>query len=207
VPVPRGWRERSGRESLHPEKPYSLQLVKGRCVDCPSLSLGRIQMVSPQEGWADGWFFPTVGEGTGDHTMLHSTDGGQSWSLLSIGGKPVHQHGGTGPGPLFFFLDSGHGWVWWMDVPEAIIRLARTEDGGRTWQTRGMSSVGKGSAGRRRSTCSHGSPPAGDSRGSCGAVRAWTWSASGVDGWGLFDGSTWFRPVVNTVRPTLTTGR
>jgi hypothetical protein len=39
-----------------------------------SFRLGRVRMVSPQEGWADGWFFPTVGEGSGPEGGILSID-------------------------------------------------------------------------------------------------------------------------------------
>src|SRR5258708_25671545 len=120
-----------------------LEVVRGRCLNCQlAYKLGRIQMVTAQEGWADGWFFPTIGEGTGDNTVLHTTDGGRAWTQVSAENLIVDQHGGDGPGPLFFFLDRRYGWIWWMNVPEARVRLARTEDGGRTWRTRDTEALG-----------------------------------------------------------------
>lgn len=82
---------------------YSIGVVHGRCVKCAlPFQLGRIQMLTPREGWADGWFFPTVGEGTGDNTVLRTADGGHTWSQLSIDHLVVDQHGGNGPDPLFW---------------------------------------------------------------------------------------------------------
>jgi photosystem II stability/assembly factor-like uncharacterized protein len=130
----------SGAENASPRggaKTCSTELVRGKRVKCErKFRLGRIQMTTPQEGWADGFFFPTVGEGSGDNTVLHTTDAGRTWAQVSVDGLVVDQHGSVGPDPLSFFADPLHGWIWWMDVPEATIRLARTQDGGRTWQTR-----------------------------------------------------------------------
>jgi photosystem II stability/assembly factor-like uncharacterized protein len=115
---------------------YSLDVIRGRCHGCQGADLGHLQMLTQQEGWAVGFFFPK-GEGGGDSTVLHTVDGGKHWMHL-----PVWEHGAFEPAMLFSFGDRLHGLMWWMDQ-WAEPRSSRTVDGGRTWQDRPTDDVGR----------------------------------------------------------------
>jgi len=67
--------------------------------------------------------------------LVESTDGGQTWSLVTID-PAMHQNGGT---PAFFFIDRGNAaatrttWLWLAQGSGGTIGTWRTENGGSSW--------------------------------------------------------------------------
>jgi len=115
-------------QSRTSEDPFLLSWVEGRCPGCRfASSLGFVQFAGVREAWGIGDGMPPPGgEGTGEHIVVHSSDGGRTWAELPF----THMHAVS---PTVTFLDSLHGWIGWGD-PLGDFRLIHTRDGGRTWQ-------------------------------------------------------------------------
>ena len=109
----------------------TVERVRGRCIGCAQLRLGRIQFVTKAEGWATANSLVTVGHGLGMSAIVHTVNGGRSWASLRF----VQEAPSGGSEPAFWFTDRDHGWVGWADEA-AIQRLSETKDGGQTWSHR-----------------------------------------------------------------------
>jgi photosystem II stability/assembly factor-like uncharacterized protein len=112
--------------------------VDGRCAGCRfPFQLGRIQFVTPTEGWATGFVVQvTEAHASQMSTILHTTDGGRTW-------KPVKHREtyGLDVEPAFWFIDARHGWFAWPNI-EAEMQVRRTGDGGRRWHDAGVNDDG-----------------------------------------------------------------
>jgi len=108
--------------------PFVTTWLEGNCLDCKVAdSLGTIQFVTDKEVWGVGDRGPQPGaEGTGDHIVLHSQDGGLTWREIAY----TYMHAVP---PAVSFLDSAHGWIGWREVL-GDFRLQSTSDGGKSWQ-------------------------------------------------------------------------
>jgi photosystem II stability/assembly factor-like uncharacterized protein len=112
--------------------------VEGRCTGCRfPFQLGRIQFVTPTEGWATGFIVQvTEAHASQMSTILHTTDGGRTW-------KPVKhwETYGLEVEPAFWFIDARHGWSAWPVAWSGSIEMLRTGDGGRRWHKIGVKDV------------------------------------------------------------------
>lgn len=116
----------------------TLTWVEGRCAGCRfPFRLGRIQFVTPTEGWATGFVVQvTEAHASQMSTILHTTDGGRTW-------KPVRHREtyGLEVEPAFWFIDARHGWSAWPVAWSGSIEMLRTGDGGRRWRKIGVKDV------------------------------------------------------------------
>lgn len=119
------------------EKNFTVETVSGRCTNCDDdYELGRVQFVSRNEAWASASHFaPPGGQGYGTTTVLHTTDGGHTWTQL----RNVLQSGAEW-GTQFSFVDRLKGWISWMSQ-EGGVHNIRTSDGGQHWEELGGPSL------------------------------------------------------------------
>lgn len=88
-----------------------------------NVGINSIQFLNKSDGWAVGQMWPArIAEQPPQGIVLHSTDGGQNWQPVQVGGTEslfdrVH------------FADLQHGWIFGRD------NVYRTSDGGKTWHT------------------------------------------------------------------------
>jgi photosystem II stability/assembly factor-like uncharacterized protein len=109
----------------------TLKSTHGRCIRCAaSYRLGHLQFVTDERGWAEGYYLPSEGNGSGLTTLLKTADGGRTWTPVSF----VRQPGSGGePSELpFCFANADHGWVTWVDT-RAERHWAHTEAAGAVW--------------------------------------------------------------------------
>jgi photosystem II stability/assembly factor-like uncharacterized protein len=105
--------------------PFTLTWVKGTCGNCKiAKQLAEVQFVAPDEAWAVG--FP-VKNGRGDYSVLHSRDGGKSWT--EIPEPPQHSLP-----PSISFFSQAEGWLRVTDFGAGDTRLLWTRDGGGNWR-------------------------------------------------------------------------
>ena len=109
-----------------PSLPFTLSWTHGICSGCQTAkNLGDVQFVSSDEAWGIGYVAP--GEtGTGDYSILHTRDGGKTWTEL----PSSYQHNDP---PRLSFSSQRRGWVMIADVVAAEQRLLQTSDGGAHW--------------------------------------------------------------------------
>ncbi len=121
------------RGSARPESgSLEIHRTRGRCIGCAGpLRLGRIQFVTPTEGWSTAYHLPVVGQGLGVTAMVHTQDGGRTWVELPFVGEQFT----GGAEPAFSFLDRERGWVAWMEGGGEG-HLSETKDAGRRWRHR-----------------------------------------------------------------------
>jgi photosystem II stability/assembly factor-like uncharacterized protein len=123
----------SGFSQISPNPPheFAIETIRGKCTNCDlPYSLGKIQFVDLREGWAQGCWISSKGQGAGTSTLLHTTDGGHTWEQLEL----IKQHVSEDDIP-FSFVNSKEGWVAWLDEHDARNSIIRTIDGGNTWDT------------------------------------------------------------------------
>lgn len=121
-------------------KDFVIESNPGICQNCPvEYSLSEIQFVEYNKAWAKGSWIPSEGQGSGSSTILHTTDGGRTWTpKLDF----IRQHVAEEELP-FFFIDSKRGWISWFGDDDAQDHLIRTLDGGATWQPLSAPLLGK----------------------------------------------------------------
>jgi len=107
--------------------PFVLTWLEGRCVACKTAdSLGSLHFTNDSQVWGVGDRWPPPGaEGTGDHIIVHSQDGGRTWTEISY----TYMHAVA---PSVSFLDTAPGWIAWR-APLGDLRLQNTRDGGKSW--------------------------------------------------------------------------
>lgn len=108
----------------------SIQLVRGRCVGCKhSYQLGRLQFVTPVEGWATGiQIFENKFHVSQYSGVLHTSNAGKTWT--PVAGVETY---GVGVEPAFWFINAREGWIGWPTASEPLEHLRRTTNGGRGW--------------------------------------------------------------------------
>ena len=87
----------------------------------PGTDVTDAQLVDPRVGWA-----------LAKQGVEWTTDGGASWGLLQV---PLPAAGSVAG---VDFVDASHGWVAVVDIDQSgvpTLRIVRTSDGGRSWQT------------------------------------------------------------------------
>jgi photosystem II stability/assembly factor-like uncharacterized protein len=109
-----------------------VERTHGRCVGCATpMQLGQLQFVSKSEGWATASYVAPVGNGNGWTTILHTTDGGHSWTELPFVGEVIS----GGAEFAFSFSDRQRGWISWINNG-AHDSLSETKNAGQTWSHR-----------------------------------------------------------------------
>ena len=71
-----------------------------------------------------GWAFASTG--TGHDTVVTTADGGRSWNDVSPPGVAIRAH---------YFMDAGRAWVLAVPSGTSNLRVLRTVDGGKHWQS------------------------------------------------------------------------
>lgn len=96
---------------------------------------GNIQFLDGQNGWAIGNF--NCGAGSCGLDIYNTTDGGQSWALVSSASPQNNDRSGSlpfaGDKNGMTFLDMQHGWVGGSEPKDGYVWLFATQDGGQTW--------------------------------------------------------------------------
>lgn len=106
--------------------PFDLSWTSGSCRNCQIVrSLGEVAFARTPTIWANGYFFPTEGEGAGDYSVVRSIDSGHHW--MEIPKSRMHA-----TEPSVFFLDSKTGWISGMSL-DGTGWVLRTNDDGRHW--------------------------------------------------------------------------
>jgi len=109
--------------------PFTLSWTSGVCPKCQTAqSLSEVQFVSPTEAWGIGYVPPgEIGAGAGDYSVVHTRDGGKTWTEL----PRSYQHNDP---PRVSFSGRKQGWIMIADIVEAENRLLQTRDGGAHWR-------------------------------------------------------------------------
>lgn len=105
----------------------TVEWLRGTCNACSSHQIDRFQFVDDRGAWALSESVSEKGNGAGSSTVLHTTDGGRSWKQA-----PFLDKDGEKLPSVFWFTDSKHGWLSWVD-DGAVDHLQKTDDGGLTW--------------------------------------------------------------------------
>jgi photosystem II stability/assembly factor-like uncharacterized protein len=106
--------------------PFEISWTAGSCSNCEIVqSLGEVFLTGPRTIWANGYFFPTEGQGAGDYSVVRSSDYGRHW--VEIPKSRMHA-----VEPSISFIDSKTGCISGMS-PDATSWVLRTNDGGRHW--------------------------------------------------------------------------
>jgi photosystem II stability/assembly factor-like uncharacterized protein len=106
--------------------PFTLAWTHGTCATCKTAkTVVGVEFVSTNEAWAVG-YVPPGETGAGDYSILHTRNGGRTWSEL----PRSYQHNGP---PSISFASQREGWIMVADIPNAEQRLLHTRDGGRHW--------------------------------------------------------------------------
>jgi len=100
-----------------------------------------ITFINTQDGWIMASLSGTPGPGE-DIVILHTTDGGATWTIASR----TNPQGESMPGALPYagvktglsFLDASTGWITGSDAQNHIPWLYVSHDGGRTWQQQSL---------------------------------------------------------------------
>jgi photosystem II stability/assembly factor-like uncharacterized protein len=82
--------------------------------------------MSDTEVWAQGYVPPGGDVGVGDYAVLHSRNGGKTWSELPW----TYAHNEPSP---YSFVDAKTGIIARFDLPEDMTTLMRTRDAGAHW--------------------------------------------------------------------------
>jgi len=107
--------------------PFTLTWTQGVCRNCKTAhSISGVQFVASNEAWAIG-FMPPGETGEGDYSVLHTRDGGKSWTEI----PEPWQHNSA---PDVSFANAREGWLRDMDIEAAETRLLETIDGGSHWR-------------------------------------------------------------------------
>lgn len=107
--------------------PYELFWTTGSCRQCQIVhQLGDVSFAGPKTIWAVGYYFPTEGEGSGDYSIVRSTDSGRHWT--EVGRTRMHA-----TEPSFSFVNESTGWVSGMSS-DASTWVLRTQDAGSHWK-------------------------------------------------------------------------
>jgi hypothetical protein len=107
--------------------PFRIAWVHGTCRNCETARyLVDVPFFSATEAWAIG-FNPPGETGEGDATVMHSRNGGRTWSEL----HGTYTHNAF---PTVSFAGPLDGWLMHFDLSAAEERLTETHDGGRHWR-------------------------------------------------------------------------
>jgi photosystem II stability/assembly factor-like uncharacterized protein len=107
--------------------PFTLSWTQGHCHRCKTATLlTDVQFVSQREAWGTG-FAPPGETGTGDTTIVHTRDGGKTWTEF----PSSYEHNSS---PHISFANQREGWVMTVQMPEGEQRLLQTRDGGAHWR-------------------------------------------------------------------------
>lgn len=107
--------------------PFAVRWTEGSCHNCRIASrLGSIAFASREDIWAEG-YLPPGGMGEGEHTVLHSTDGGHTWREL----PNTWQHNVA---PNISFANRRDGLLMFRNTSDGDPDLRLTHDGGRSWR-------------------------------------------------------------------------
>jgi len=109
-----------------PKAPFEMSWTAGSCRNCQIVhSLGEMVPTGTPTIWANGYYFPTEGQGSGDYSVVRSVDSGRHW--VEIPKSRMHA-----VEPSISFIDSKSGWISGMSS-DATSWVLRTNDGGRHW--------------------------------------------------------------------------
>lgn len=109
-----------------PRPPFEMSWTAGSCRNCQIVrSLGEVVLTGTPAIWANGYYFPTEGQGSGDYSVVRSIDSGRHW--VEIPKSRMHA-----AEPSISFIDSKTGWISGMS-PDASSWVLRTRDGGLHW--------------------------------------------------------------------------
>jgi photosystem II stability/assembly factor-like uncharacterized protein len=112
--------------SNQPALPFTLSWTSGVCPSCETAqNLSQIKFVSLTEAWGIG-FRPPGETGEGDYSIIHTRDGGKTWTEL----PNTYSHNIT---PSISFPNRVEGWIKVFDINEADDRIMQTRDGGAHW--------------------------------------------------------------------------
>jgi len=107
--------------------PFTLTWIRGTCSNCRTArNFSDVQFVSQNEAWAIG-FMPPGETGAGDYSVLHTVDGGKTWTEI----PEPWQHNAA---PTISFAGQHVGWLRDVDLDSAEDRLLLTRDSGVHWQ-------------------------------------------------------------------------
>jgi photosystem II stability/assembly factor-like uncharacterized protein len=107
--------------------PFDLKWTAGSCRNCEIVrQLGDVGLFAPVTVLAGGYFFPTEGEGSGDYSVIRSSDAGKHW--VEIARSRMHA-----TEPSISFLNEKTGWISGMSV-DASAWVLRTDDAGYHWR-------------------------------------------------------------------------
>ncbi|HLY54621.1 MAG TPA: hypothetical protein VKS60_03635 [Stellaceae bacterium] len=107
--------------------PFTLSWTQSICRNCKTAStLSDVRYVAADEAWAIG-YTPPGETGTGDYSILHTRDGGNTWAEI----PSSYQHNIP---PKLSFLSRREGWIMIADIVAAEQRLLETSDGGEHWR-------------------------------------------------------------------------
>ena len=105
--------------------PFDLRWTPGSCLNCEIVrQLGYVGLLAPKTVLAEGYFFPTEGEGSGDYSVVRSNDAGTHW--VEIARSRMHA-----TAPSISFLNEKTGWISGMSV-DASTWVLRTDDAALT---------------------------------------------------------------------------
>ena len=107
--------------------PFDLLWTAGSCRNCEIVrQLGAIGLFSPGTVLAEGHFFPTEGQGSGDYSVVRSNDAGGHW--VEIARSRMHA-----TEPSISFLNEKTGWISGMRL-DGSTWVLRTDDAGSHWR-------------------------------------------------------------------------
>lgn len=107
--------------------PFRLVWKSGFCRNCEIVrQLGHIGLFAPRTILAEGYFFPTEGEGSGDYSIVRSNDAGRHW--VEIARSRMHA-----TEPSVAFVNDKTGWISGMSE-DASTWVLRTDDAGSHWK-------------------------------------------------------------------------
>jgi photosystem II stability/assembly factor-like uncharacterized protein len=108
-------------------EPFDLQWTAGSCRNCEIVrQLGDLGLVAPGTVLAGGYFFPTVGEGSGDYSVVRSSDSGRHWVEMVRSRMHATE-------PSISFVSEKIGWISGMSM-DASTWVLRTDDAGSHWR-------------------------------------------------------------------------
>lgn len=106
--------------------PFELSWTGGTCRPCQIVrELGEVGFTGPQTIWGVGYYFPTEGQGSGDYSVVRSSDSGRHWVEVSKSRMHATE-------PSFSFVNSTTGWISGMSL-DGSGWVLRTRDAGSHW--------------------------------------------------------------------------
>lgn len=110
-----------------PSAAFDLLWTAGSCRNCEIVrQFDDVAWFATRTMVAGGSFFPTEGEGSGDYSVIRSTDAGKHWTEI----KKSRMHATE---PSISFMNEESGWISGMSV-DASSWVLRTEDAGVHWR-------------------------------------------------------------------------